>query len=179
MANRIIVKKLLLMGAILLTFIPFIKNTSHNFLWETNQRSLQYVEFSSKGIYYLLNFEKNDVTGTGDKLQDVPYKAICIIKACENSCCKGDIDKIQCGTADECKIFLDSTRKGSVAAAIVIPIIVTAIFFITFFVLWKKFNVAWELSALLAFICMFVVTIPFAILFLIKYKPFGENIAKK
>lgn len=174
MANYLIKKKLLLIGITIISLFTLIANTT-NFLTKSNQRNLQYVEFWSEGIYYLLDFPKNDVTGTGDKLQDVPYKALCIIKACENSCCTGEINQMQCGTADQCREFLDSTKKGNVAAAVVVPIIVTAIFFIAFFVMWKKFNVAWELSGLLAFICMFIVTIPFVLLYLVKYKPFGTN----
>lgn len=172
------IKNLLLSGVILLSFVPLITNTS-NFLPEKTQRSLQYVEFSSNGIYYLLEYQKNDITGTGDKLQDVPYKALCIIKACENSCCTGDITNMQCGTAEECKTYFDSTRRGNVAAAVIIPIAVTVIFFLVFFLLWKKYNVSWDLSALLSFICMFVITIPFVIWYVKKYKPLDENSTDK
>ncbi len=149
------------------------------FLKETNERSLQYVQYSSKGIYYLLDYPKNDITGTGDKLKDVPYRALCSIMACESNCCTGEIDNMICGTAQECKAFLDSTRRGNVAAAVVIPIAVTFIFLVAFFLLWKKFKVLLSLSALLAFICMFVITIPFVIWYVWKYKTLGENDSEK
>ena len=178
MANNLL-KNLLLSGVILLSFIPLITSDAYNFLQKTSQRSLQYMEFSPKGIYYLLDYPKNNITGTGDKLQDVPYKALCVIKACDSACCIGNIDSLQCGTAEECKAYVDSTKRGNVAAAVIIPIAVTVIFFVALILLRKKFKVAWDLAALLAFICMFVVTIPFVILYLRRYKPFEDKNANK
>lgn len=179
MVNPSLKKILLLTLTIILSLISLTTQKASVFLQETDQRTLQYIEYNPKGIYYLLEFPKNDITGTGDKLQDIPYKALCIIKACESACCTGDITSMKCGTAEECKTFFDSTRRGNVAAAVIIPIAVTAIFFVAFFLLWKKFKVSWDLSALLAFICMFVVTIPFVILYVWKYKPFVANSADK
>jgi len=168
---------------IIFSLIPLI--TISSFLPQSKDRNLQnlqnlsYTEFSSKGIYYKVEFPKNDITGTGDKLQDIPYKALCLIKSCVSGCCEGDIDKIQCGTEENCKNYYDSTKKGNVAAAVIIPILVTAIFLITSFVLRFKYHIEWDLSLLYGFTCMFVITIPFVIWHIMKTKPFGKFDGKK
>ena len=172
MANRIL-KNPIIVGIFLMSFLPLV--FMHEFLPKEMDRNLQYVEYSSKGIYYTLVYPKNDITGTGDRLQDVPFKALCIIKSCTSGCCIGEINNLQCGTVDDCKIYFDSTRTGNVAAAVIIPIAVTAIFLAALFILRKKYNVAWDLSFLLAFTCMFVITIPFVIWYLCKTKPFGKS----
>ena len=170
MANQML-RNSLINGIIMISFIPLVLMT--NFLPYPNSRSLQYVEYSANGVYYEITFPKNSITGTGDRLQDVPYKSLCIIRSCPSNCCTGDINNMQCASAEDCKMYFDSTRKGHVAAAVVIPIAVTAIFLTTFLVLFLKFKVNWWIAAFIGFICMFVVTIPFVIWYLVKNKPFG------
>lgn len=170
MANRIL-KSSIIFRFLIMTFIPLV--IMSNFLPKSNSRNLQYVEFSTNGVYYELTFPKNSITGTGDRLQDVPYKALCVIKTCPSNCCSGDINNMQCATVEDCKLYFDSTRKGHVAAAVIIPIAVTAIFLTAYLILFLRYKVNGWISAFIAFICMFVVTIPFVIWYLIKAKPFG------
>lgn len=172
MANHMIRSSILSL-IIIMTFIPLVLMS--NFLPNSNQRDLQYVEYSSTGVYYELTYPKNSITGTGDKLQDVPYKALCVIKSCISNCCYGDINYMQCASSDDCKMYFDSTRRGNVAAAVIIPIAVTAIFLTIFLVLFLKYKVNFWIASFIAFISMFVVTIPFVIWYLIKNKPFGIN----
>jgi hypothetical protein len=80
---------------------------------------------------------------------------------------------MQCASGDDCKMFFDSTRKGHLVAAVVIPIAVTSIFLVAFLVLFLKFKVNGWIAAFIGFICMFVVTIPFVIWYLLKNKPLG------
>lgn len=156
---------------ILLTLIPL--TLMSKILPKSNLKSLQYIDYSSSGVYYELTFPKNSITGTGDRLQDVPYKTLCIIKSCASNCCTGDVNNMQCASSDDCKMFFNSTRKGHVAAAVVIPIAVTGIFLAAFLVLFLKFKVNGWIAAFIGFICMFMVTIPFVIWYLVKNKPFG------
>jgi len=179
MANRNLIKTKFT-AIIILVCINLIFTSE--FLYDNSSRNLQqqqYVEYSNNGVFYTLNYPKNDITGTGDKLQDSPYKVLCILKACPGGCCIGEINNLQCETAENCKMYFDSTRKGNVAAAVIIPIVVTAIFLIAFFLLRKYYNKASLFYiALLSFICMLVITIPFVILYLIKAQPFGECTSK-
>lgn len=170
MANRVL-RSSLISTIIFMSFIPLV--IMANFLPNSNYRELQYVEFSSSGVYYDLTFPKNSITGTGDRLQDVPYKALCVIKACPSNCCTGDINNLQCATAEDCKMYFDSTRRGNVAAAVIVPIAVTAIFLTVFLVLLLKYKMNGWIAAFIGFICMFVITIPFVIWYLVKNKPFG------
>lgn len=167
MANRLI-KSPFICVLIMMSFIPLVLMS--NFLPVSIPRGLQYVEYPPKGVYYEITFLKNSITGTGDRLQDVPYKAICVIKTCQSNCCSGDINNMLCATVEDCKMYFNSTRKGNIAAAVIIPIAVTAIFLSAFLLLFMKFKVNGWISAFIAFICMFVITIPFVIWYLWKNK---------
>ena len=162
-----------------LTALLFPILISSSFLENLNTRNLQdYIKYSSGGVYYLIDFPKNDITGTGDKLQDVPYKTLCIIKNCPSTCCTGEINELVCGTQEQCKQFYDNSIVGNVVAAIILPIFFIAIFFIAFHCFYKR-SKNWALSALLAFCCMFILTIPIVIWYIWKFKPFGEDEEKK
>lgn len=164
----IINKKILIVAGLFFFNLFSLVATNFSFLNKNNDRELQsYVEYSSNGIYYNLKYPKNHITGSGDKLADVPYRVLCIIKACE-SCCVGEINNLQCGSAEECKTYLDSTRIGSIVAAVIVPIGVTCIFIVAYLILNKKCKLPWDLSLVLAFTCMFVITIPFVIWYVMK-----------
>lgn len=136
----------------------------------------QYIKFSSDSIYYKLKFMKNDITGTGNRLKDVPYRTICVLKNCPNICCIGDIDSMVCGGKDQCKEFYDDSIYGNIVAAVIFPILFLGIF-VFFYCVFNKISDGKNkaLSALLAFSCMFVITIPFVIFFIWKFKPYEEN----
>jgi len=178
MANNPFNKIAFLQSLIFISLIPLIIMST--FFPKHNENKLnrilqqQFLQFSEKSVYYKTEYPKNDITGTGDKLQDIPYRALCILKNCITGCCVGDIDKIQCGTEENCNTYFGSTRRGNVAAAVIIPIAVTAIFVGFYLILRYKYFVKWDLSAVLAFTAMFVITIPLVIWYLMKYKPFGE-----
>lgn len=158
-----LITKNLLRALILMTSLMSLITPQSNFLNLHNERNLQnYVQYSPNGIYYTLKYPKNDITGSGDKLADVPYKVLCVLKAC-STCCVGEINNMKCGTAEECKTYLDETRVGSKVAAIIVPIGVTIIFIIAFIIFYKKYKLSLGFSLLLAFICMFVITTPFVI----------------
>ncbi len=161
-------KTVLLAAALLFLNLLSLNSANSSFLNKNTHRELQSnVEYSSNGIYYNLKYPKNDITGSGDKLGDVPYKVLCVIKAC-GACCVGEINNMQCGTAEDCKTYLDSTRVSSVVAAVIVPIGVTCIFILAYFIFKTKCKLAWDLSLLLAFTCMFVITIPFVIWYVMK-----------
>lgn len=172
--------KLFLLAFLVVAFIPNIQSEKliKIFFPHKSLRNLQYAQFSSSGIYYNLEFQKNDITGTGDKLLDNPYKTLCYIKKCVSGCCIGEINDLQCAKAEDCKIFFDSTKKGKIAAAIVVPIIVTSIFFISFFV-YKKLKIDTKISLVMAFYSIFVITIPFIILYINKSSNKNENNKEK
>lgn len=172
------IKKITLAALFIISIIPFThsENKSPKFFSETQARNLQYTQFSSSGIYYTLKYPKNDITGTGDILQDVSFKVMCVIKKCPGGCCIGELNNVQCATAEDCKMYFDSTRVGNVAAAIIIPISVTALFIIFLILFLKKYKLACDISFLLAFTCMFVITIPFVFCYI---KKNFKSISKK
>lgn len=135
---------------------------------------LDYIKFLPDSIYYKLKYIQNDMTGTGNKLQDIPYKTLCIIKDCPNICCIGEITSMKCGTKEQCKEFYDTSIYPNVVAAVIFPILILSIFIISYLILNKIYKKNKCLSALLAFCCMFVFTIPFVILILICFKPYEE-----
>lgn len=165
-------KSTFLLSIILILFPALITSL---FLQTPNPRNLQdYIKYSNDGIFYKIEFPKNDITGTGDKLQDVPYKTLCIIKNCPNTCCLGEIDALVCGTKEECKQFYDTSIVGNIVAAVIIPIFILSVFILAFYCFYKRSKNK-GLSALFAFACIFIITIPLVIWYLWKYKPFGED----
>lgn len=150
---------------------------SSTFLRNINERILQtqnYIKYTGSGIYYKIDYPKNDITGTGDILQDSPYRALCIVKQCPNICCLGEINGLTCGTATQCKQFYDTSIIPNVVSAILFPLFFLGIFLIAYFCFYKKSNKKC-LSAALAFACIFIITIPFVLLFIWKRKLFPIN----
>jgi len=135
------------------------------------------LQFTSKSVFYNPPFPKNNVTGTGDQMEDVPYKALCIILNCETGCCVGELDTLTCGDQSTCNKFRDYKIAGVVAPAVIVPICV--ILFITLmmliFIKRNKFSIL--KSFLLAFLCIFIVTIPY-ILYYARKKADDSEIKK-
>lgn len=155
---------------------PTSTSNSKEFLTQkkTQFRNMQdYVKFSDKSIFYKTEFPKNDITGTGDILQDSPYKALCIIKNCPNKCCIGDINALVCASASQCQEFYDTSIIGNVIAAIIFPLFFLAVFLVCFHCFHKRCKDK-GLSALLAFFCIFIITIPIVLFVIWKYKLFPE-----
>lgn len=139
---------------------------------QTKSRNLQvYAKFSESGIFYKIEFPKNDVTGTGDKLQDSPYKALCFLKNCPFKCCVGEIYSLECASEQKCQEFVDSYFVGNVASAVIFPIFFFTVFLVSFYCYLKRSKKC-GLSFLLAFGSMIIITIPILLFIIWKYKLF-------
>ena len=71
MKNSILKKSLLISLIFSILF-------SSSLTYEEKKRNLQdldYIKFSSNSIYYKLEYMINDITGTGNKLKDIPYRS--------------------------------------------------------------------------------------------------------
>jgi hypothetical protein len=161
----------------LFTTLIFLILFSLSFSIIENRRNLQnfdYVKFRVDSIYYKLEFIMNDITGSGNKLKDVPYKSLCITKNCPNICCIGDIDSMTCGSIEQCKTFYDAYIVGNVIESVIFPVFFVFIFLI-FFYFFNKYSNNKPLSALLAFCCIFIITIPLVFCYIVKFKPFEKT----
>jgi hypothetical protein len=138
-----------------------------------NVQYYDYIKFTSDSIYYKLEFIINDITGTGNKLKDVSYKSLCITKNCPYICCIGDIDAMTCGAQEQCKKFYDVSIVGNVIASVIFPVFF-ALTFLIFFYFFNKYSNNKPLSALLAFCCIFIITIPIVFFYIIKFKAFEK-----
>ena len=170
-------KKTIFFFSIIAIAILFPLLTSSTFLKNIDTRYLQtqnYIKFTGSGIYYKIDYVKNDITGTGDILQDSPYRALCIVKKCPNVCCLGEINSLTCGTAAQCQQFYDTSIIPNVVMACIFPIFFLAVFLIAFYCFYKKSNKK-RLSALLAFGCIFIITIPLVLFIIWKRKLFSIN----
>lgn len=138
------------------------------------ERNLQY---SSNSNYYKLEFIKNNVTGSGDKLMDVPYKALCVLKSCESGCCEGEIDNLICSTVESCTKYKDYNRARTVVPAVIVPCVCVLFFMLMTMIFMKRNQYSPAKSMLLAFLCFFVVTIPY-ILYYTRKKSTNNQIKK-
>jgi len=170
MKNSILKKSLLISLIFSILF-------SSSLTYEEKKRNLQdldYIKFSSNSIYYKLEYMINDITGTGNKLKDIPYRSLCITRNCSHLCCIGDIDSMSCGSLEQCQQFYDSSIVGNVILAVILPIFFLSVFLIAFY-LFNKYSNDKPLSGLLAFCCIFIITIPFVIFYILKFKPFEKT----
>lgn len=157
------------------TFLTFFFMTiffSNILTKENKARNLQKKrDFSSNSIYYLTKFPFNSVTGTGNELNDIPYRALCITRKCDSGCCVGKINQMQCGTAADCKTYNNYEYFLMIAPATLIPISIL-IFLSLFILLFTKRNqYSFLKSFLLAFICLGIITIPFVLYYARKAAP--------
>lgn len=125
-----------------------------------NKRNLQY---ALQSVYYNIVYPANDITGTGDRLKDVPYKVLCKLMTCETGCCVGEIDYMSCGLASDCKLYSDYSKIGGMVAAIVIPIGVSILLILLFIFFLKVKKYSCGSSFCLCFGCLFIVPIPFVL----------------
>lgn len=146
-----------------------------NFLSEKN-RNLQY---SLGSIYYELQYPINDLTGTGDRLKDVPYKVQCKILACESGCCVGEIDKMSCGPAADCAIYQDSLNTGRLIISVCIVVILLVIFFIFCLIYVKIFKFGKGTSVCLALGSMTVILIPLVVYWILQERKNRANSKKE
>ena len=146
-----------------LSFCLTISNSNKDSLHKNSKRILQKREYSSNSIYYETIFTQNNITGTGDKLKDVPYRSFCLVKNCISGCCEGDINLMICGTDITCGAYKDHENYLVVAPAVLIPVCI--LIFLTIFVLifTKRNEYSFSKSLLLAVICLGIITIPFVL----------------
>jgi len=138
-----------------------------------NHRNLQ---FSSKSVYYKIPIQKNNVTGTGDIMNDVPYKALCSILNCSSGCCIGEINLISCGDKATCDSFYNYKNIPVIVPAVIVPIFV--LFFLIFLILLfsKKYGFSYLISLILAILSILIITIP-CVLYYVKKN--GTNFDSK
>lgn len=132
---------------------------------EKESRKLQY---SLGSIYYELQYPLNNLTGTGDRLKDVPYKVQCKILACASGCCVGEIDNMSCGPAADCAIYLDALETNTLIIAVCVAVVFLIIFAILFITFKKIYKFSISASTCLALGCMTIFLIPCVIWFVCK-----------
>jgi len=128
------------------------------------RRNLQY---SLNSIYYNIVYPANDITGTGDKLKDVPYKVVCKILNCVSGCCVGEIDNMRCGAIADCKVYSDYSKVPGMIAAIVVPIGVFILLAALFYYLLKHRKYSCSTAFCMCLGCIFVITIPIVLYYLL------------
>jgi hypothetical protein len=73
-------------------------------------------------IYYTPHFDiNNNVTGTGDKLADIVYQAICNQMMC-SSCCEGEINEMYCGSVENCIEYINYTKMITIVVAVCVSV---------------------------------------------------------
>lgn len=72
--------------------------------------------------------EKNSITGTGDKSLDDYYRNMCDLKTeCSETCCKGEINEMECGKDYECEEFEKYKKKKLIKLIVFILFLMIAI----------------------------------------------------
>lgn len=168
--NNISLMKTILL---LISFLYLISNISSSTSISINQNILKKnrnLQYSLGSIYYELQYPINDLTGTGDRLKDVPYKVLCKILACDTGCCVGEIDKMSCGISTDCAIYLESLNTNRLVIAVCIVVILLVIFFILLIVFKKVFEFSYYTSLCLTLGSMSIILIPYVVYYIIKEK---------
>jgi hypothetical protein len=149
-----------------LYIITFTSTKSTNQL--NNYKQSRNLQYSIGSVYYELQYPLNDLTGTGDRLKDVPYKVKCKILACETGCCVGEIDKMSCGPQMDCAIYLD--KLNNMTISIVVPVVIGffVIFAILLFTFLKIYKIPLFTSICLSLGCLSIILIPWVIYFVYK-----------
>lgn len=162
-----------------ITFISLISiiiclNTTNSQI-NKNRRILQKREFNPNSIYYIREFDMNNITGTGDKLKDRAYRAYCFMKNCSAGCCIGDINSMTCGDEFNCKVYNDYVYYLYITHATLIPISILIFLCVFILIFTKRNNYSLCKSLLLAIICLGIITIPFVLY----YARYPEDKSKK
>ena len=158
-------KKKMICIVSLLCLISLISSPAVEISKSSKGRNLQY---SLGSIYYQLEYPMNVLTGTGDRLKDVPYRVKCKLQKCETGCCVGEIDNMTCGAADDCTIYLDASKIPYLLTAIIIPIGIFVIFIILLITFLKVYKLSIGLSFCFALGCLTIVLIPCVAYFVYK-----------
>ena len=170
-------KKKMIFIMSLICLISLISCPAVEFSGKLSQsRNLQY---SLGSIYYELVYPINNLTGTGDRLKDVPYRVQCRIKQCDTGCCIGEIDNMSCGEPADCLIYLDESKKPSLLAAIIIPIGLVLIFILLFITFLKVYKISTGRSICFSLGCMTIVLIPCVAYFVYKESKCGDEKSKE
>lgn len=122
------------------------------------QRNLQ---FTDKSIFYKIPYLKNNITGTGDIMNDVPYRALCNILNCNSGCCEGEIYSMSCGEKINCDKYFDYKAYRVVAPAVIVPIFVVLFITMLYLVFRKRNKYSILKSLFLAVLCLFIISIPY------------------
>lgn len=141
---------------------------------EYNKSANRNLQFTDKSIYYNIPFPQNNITGTGDKMKDVPYNALCNILNCESGCCVGEINSLVCGDKILCDEYIDYSRYRVVMPAVIVPIFVVLFFTFMTLIFMKKNNYSFLKSTFLAGLCLFVITIPCVLYYARKKSDYTE-----
>ena len=80
-------------------------------------------------LYYSIKYEYNNVTGTGNRLIDVLYRAKCDLMKCDY-CCLGELNNMECSTEKICQPFYNWAKFLRLLPLIIIAGIMVIFFFI-------------------------------------------------
>lgn len=137
-----------------------------------NQNPLEnpkrFLQYSLGSIYYETENPINNLTGTGDRLKDVPYKVLCRIKQCESGCCIGEIDNMLCGPADRCALYLEESKFPGLIMGIIIPVVLFIIFVVLFLTFKKNYKMKTCRSVCFALCVLTIILIPYVIYWMYK-----------
>jgi L-asparagine transporter-like permease len=174
--NHLLKNKLFPIFIISLIFLvirPTNESNNKRNLYKNNL--LGNIQFNSKSIFYNPPFAKNNVTGTGDIMQDVPYKALCLILNCQTGCCVGELDNISCGDSNTCNTFTSHVTTKVVVPAVIIPVCIILFITLMMMIFLKRNEYSILKSFILAFLCIFIITIPYILYYSRKKSENLEN----
>jgi hypothetical protein len=122
---------------------------------------------SKKNIYYYTIYKPNNITGTGNLLEDTAYRTICATLACSYGCCNGDINVMKCGTEADCDEYNSYKLIGKIIMIIILSLV--GLFFILCLALKVcNRNKTTKENMLLAGLIVFIIAfIPFVSVYLI------------
>ena len=167
-------KKYLLL-LIIFTNILSIYSSNHFLTYSNKIENNRNIQFTSKSIYYIIPYPKNNITGTGDIMEDSAFKALCKILSCDSGCCVGKIDSIRCGEKAICDVYNDYVTARIVVPAVIVPIVVVLFLILMILIFMKRNEYSLMKSVFLAFLCLFVITIP-CVLFYARKKANNSDI---
>lgn len=98
--------------SIFLNLIFYISSSSDKFI-----TPFEFIYYEKK-IYL-----DNDLTGTGNKLKDVVYLALCKTLKCPYDCCHGPIDQLKCADEVNCKNYKDIAYRLKTVKIIILVLL--------------------------------------------------------
>lgn len=85
----------------------------------------------------------NNLTGTGNRLKDSVYNAICSTLKCNTLCCEGHINQMTCGKEENCVKYQEYLEMVKIITATVIPWGIALVISIMGFC-WSKGSNKWQ-----------------------------------